>query len=188
MGEDEAAERCCDVDSLNLEDDQYAYRCVIGRLSAHYTPVITDQCINSKAVCDWNSIGSNATANCDNGADELDCVHIWPGALSLGSENRRDPFGRYLTNHEGYVYFVAFGRKYLYCAGKHTWTVEHRQDYGRIICKNEGFGDLVRISLHDPPGGRTRIGLGQIILVPLEETNYQECQLVYITCHLKVKH
>lgn len=95
---------------------------MIGKLAqgfAHRNPVISDQCINSESVCDWDQVAG--AENCINRADEEDCVSIWPGLTST-KEEARDVFGRYLTRQKGYLYFVAYGRKFLYCAGITSWA------------------------------------------------------------------
>ena len=99
----------------------------------------------------------NCFCSCDNGADELDCVNIWPDSGNATS-SARDNFGRqekkslqsmhivtwkcsdlrYKTAHQGYVHFVAYGKKYLYCAGVEPWE-NNLLPFGRILCRNEGF-------------------------------------------------
>ncbi len=51
------------------------------------------------------------------------------------SLQRRDPFGRYLTERSGYLRFTAFGRSHLYCAGQATWAPQYVHNYGRAICR-----------------------------------------------------
>lgn len=183
IGTDESADECCDHIDHHF-NETYPYRCVLGKLtsSKKYLPttIVTDQCISSKGVCDWDAYPEEKS--CSNGADELDCVVIWQSPFIEANEpEARDPFGRFLSGSRGYLYFVSFGRKYLYCAGQRTWTSENLNVFGAVICKKQGFPGLAAIRLHEPRS-RTRVGKHDIALAPSEEDNYKACKLVFIAC------
>lgn len=93
-------------------------------------------------------------------------------------------FFRFLTYQNGYIHFVAFGKKYLYCAGRDTWTEDSKRVMGNALCQNEGFSALSTMAFHDP-GNRTRIGENELFLSPTEQKNYDACDLVYIVCKEK---
>ena len=56
-----------------------------------------------------------------------------------------DAFGRSKTQPDGYVYFTAHGRDYLYCASKEIFTEERRLPIGDALCKHENFEGLFTI-------------------------------------------
>ena len=72
---DESAERCCG------DDPTKDYRCVLGTPSLTYQAgsppdpnvAVTDQCIESRLVCDGDPDGVD---HCANGADESACLAI----------------------------------------------------------------------------------------------------------------
>ena len=50
-----------------------------------------------------------------------------------------DAFGRSKTQADGYVYFTAHGKDYLYCASTKIFTQERRTAIGEALCKHENF-------------------------------------------------
>lgn len=79
-------------------NEQYYFRCVIGKIRSGSTfasnIAVANQCIGSKAVCDWDQVPD--VENCINGADELDCISIWPYYRASDPQLQRDTFGRYV--------------------------------------------------------------------------------------------
>ena len=187
-GADEGANECCNNATLGLNSQlgEFPYRCVKGTLNSQTTfqdVALTGECINSRYVCDWNTspTGSPGFDRCTNGVDEEKCFALWPrnrGSIS-GS---RDAFGRYVTLNSGYLYFVAFGKKYLYCASRQIWKPQHRKRFAGAICQHQGFADVDRIALHNPTS-RTKIGGSSFLLDEKERLHhYESCALVFISC------
>jgi len=193
IGVDEGAAECCSNITLNLNASlgEYPYRCVQGDLdpSLHFQDInLSNECINSRYVCDWNyALGAKAFLPtvenaCSNGADEKDCIALWPYDYYANTQPKRDPFGRFVTNQAGHLYFVAFGQKYLYCANNELWTETNRVLFGRAICKHEGYPDLQDVALHDV---RKRTFIGEkngIKLSSSEDLAYRTCKIVFIRC------
>ncbi len=40
-----------------------------------------------------------------------------------------------MTERKGYVYFIAYGRRHLYCAGPATWGPRYINEFGRVLCR-----------------------------------------------------
>ncbi|XP_059086215.1 serine protease nudel-like isoform X2 [Tigriopus californicus] len=185
IGEDESAATCCpdlpggigsNSSSVNATD---AYRCVIGELSAgaSYNSIsISDECIPSLGVCDWDT-NPNVT-RCSNGADELDCIAIWPQFHV--KEHPKDPFGRFISSPKGYLYFVAFGKKFLYCAGLQSFKPALINSFADVLCKSKGFRGAISVTLSEPQS-RARLG-PEIPMTGVEQAHFEACQLVYLTC------
>lgn len=157
------------------------YKCVLGQ---HPSPIaISDQCIPRDCVCDWDM--SNSTCpSCANGADEVDCISI--NAAKTYGYNKKpalpsvDPFGRSKSQAEGFVYFTAHGKDFLYCASKKIFTSNRLTAIGKALCKHEGFSGLIEILL-TKPFKRTRINPG-LKLSSAEQTEFEECQTIYLSC------
>jgi len=86
----------------------------------------------------------------------------------------------------GFLYFVAYGRKYLYCAGKDTWTDEKIRSYGYALCQHTRDTALINIERIKPTGGRTYVGkdIG-FTLSPEAMQDFESCTYIYIHCHRK---
>ena len=203
IGEDEGASLCCErlgFPPLALPGstsfpftntgplNNYHFRCVIGSLdpasASTNALAISDSCVPSSSVCDWDKNPSRP--KCPNGADELDCISIWPEDHRTSTSSPRDPFGRYISRVKGYLYFVAYGEKYLYCASLFVWRPDIKLQYGNVVCQQEGYQGAIDVTLH-VPRSRRRI-MPSMELTPREQAHFEACQLVYITCKGKRKY
>ena len=176
LGNDESASRCCD-------DPDKQYRCVLGypQLKTNNTEWVDfrpNQCINSANVCDDNLVDQEG---CVNGADESDCQGIWPGELPPKSNLPTDPFGRFRSQAEGYLYFVSNGRSFVYCANPDVFTEERLPSIGDALCKQENYERITSITLHEPES-RDRVSANVHELSEDEIEHYAKCQVVYLVC------
>ena len=88
--------------------------------------------------------------------DEVDCMSIYGHHKKHGygyKENAGhektvpkspglDAFGRSKTQADGYVYFTAHGKDYLYCASTKIFTQERKTAIGEALCKHENFSGV----------------------------------------------
>jgi hypothetical protein len=184
LGKDESVERCCTADSTVNN-----YRCVLGNPLPGYigNVTISDTCIPKKCVCDWDANDPSECPRCPAGEDENDCMSIFSvHSYSYGKTELKpglpssDAFGRSETHSDGYVYFTAHGKNYLYCASKKIFTDERKVFIGEALCKHENFVGLKKITLH-APFSRTRIN-PSYVLPTLEKKEYDECEIVFLSC------
>ena len=184
LGNDESADRCCQQDQVG----DRPYRCMLGKPTMNsandhvsFTP---SQCLPRKYVCDGDP---DRSQSCANGADESDCLSLWPSSLKKvgkgSAEVPTDPFGRYRSQAEGYLYFISNGRSFLYCASALIFVEAKLKPIGNAICKSEGYDGLVSIALHSP--NKIQRADFDNPLPPEEEQHFKGCQLVYLVCSKK---
>jgi hypothetical protein len=189
LGNDESVERCC-----TAENTLNNYRCALGHYPGNVS--ISDECIPRNCVCDWDT-NRDDCPSCLNGADEVDCMSIYghhkkhgygygyneqvggPGDTEPKSPGL-DAFGRSKTQADGYVYFTAHGKDYLYCASTKIFTQERRTAIGEALCKHENFEGLRDIAFLTP---FTRTIVNPSYQLPAEEQDeYDSCQIIYLSC------
>ncbi|CAF2741955.1 CORIN [Lepeophtheirus salmonis] len=82
----------------------------------------------------------HASGDCRDGADDEDCLSI----SVRDSSYSEDTFGRPKSRPQGYLHCIAYGKRYLYCAGQHFYgLLEYDSDLRmkavEILCRNEGY-------------------------------------------------
>jgi len=194
MAGDESTALCCPKDDFNPEIyGTNRVRCSLWGLSSKLKSISTDkhlntdplQCVPYRSICD----GNFGTPMCYNGADESDCLNIWP---SLKHSNRistsniekmpEDAFGRFRSKAMGYLYITLHGKSYLYCADPRLFKDEEKKiTIGQAICLAENHSDLDAITLPPPIRIRQRPHVNQQ-LSSEEEEAYKTCVLVYLSC------
>lgn len=195
MAGDEASKLCCPEDNYSaLLYGTKRVRCALWGL----TPKITSlheshglvnteplQCVPYRSICD----GDYGTPSCVNGADESDCMNIWPSlkhstSISTSETEKmpEDAFGRFRSKPMGYLYVTLHGKSYLYCADPKLFqNKENREVIGKAICLAENHSDLDAITLPPPLRTRQRPHENQI-LSEEEDEAYKTCVLVYLAC------
>ena len=111
---------------------------------------------------------------------------ISPYLSTLPSNPTLDAFGRTKTQREGYLYFTAHGKEFLYCASPKIFTPDRLTVMGQALCKHENFGELIDIILI-PPKSRTMI-FPNTELSDDEQVEFDNCQIVYLSCHPKLSY
>ena len=111
---------------------------------------------------------------------------ISPSPSTLPSNPTLDAFGRTKTHREGYLYFTAHGKEFLYCASPKIFTPDRLTVMGKALCKHENFGELIDIILI-PPKSRTMI-MPNTELSDDEQVEFDNCQIVYLSCLPKLSY
>ncbi|XP_040581622.1 serine protease ndl [Lepeophtheirus salmonis] len=170
IGSDESSKQCC-----NLKNSIQPFRCVSGNMleSAHKNLSISDDCVDISSVCDHCK--GHAPGDCRNGADDEDCLSI----SARDSSYTEDVFGRPESRPQGYLHYIAYGKRYLYCAGQHFYGVlekdsDLRMKAAEILCRNEGYYYSGQLTFHQT--------VEKHYVFSYENEDYKSCKLVYIVC------
>jgi len=174
LASDESAKRCCG------DDPELDFRCVLGEPQVSYDDDPDDSslgfsntCINSTGVCDGDVFGRES---CPNGADEANCIAIWPDKAL-----EKDAFGRIKSQSEGFMLVIINGRPFVYCANPVQFTKEIMDRVGEVLCKAEGFEGIESTSATVVPteGKQT---LKNVDFSPKVQKQFDDCFLLYIKC------
>jgi len=178
LGSDESVERCC-------QEPDHDYRCVLGKPQVSYdhgtkddgSVGFTNTCINSTGVCDGDFFGLDS---CPNGADEVDCIAIWPR-----EEFEKDAFGRYMSRSAGFLTVIVNGRPFLYCANPATFNSTMNptmlDDVGEAMCTAEGFAGA-ESTVQVPTDEKQTLKNVEQDFTPEVQQQFKDCFLIYITC------
>jgi len=180
---DESAERCCG------DDPTKDYRCVLGTPTLTYEAgsppdpnvAVTDQCIESRLVCDGDPDGVD---HCANGADESSCL-----AISATGDIKKDAFGRIQNQASGILYNVLHGRAFVWCDPFLPFLTHGptKKLIGDVFCKKVGYPGLAgdesnvddMITTMVPTIKQTLVG---IELSEKQQELFDNCQTVHLTC------
>jgi hypothetical protein len=195
MGGDEASKLCCPKDDHNValygtQRVRWARWGLNSKTSKTYdTSEIMNteplQCVPTRSICD----GDIGTPSCFNGADESDCMNIWPSLKHSNSISTseiekmpEDAFGRCASKSMGYLYFTMHGRSFLYCADPAYFIDEEKKKIiGKAICLAENHLDLDAMTLHQPTRTAQRPKITEIMSTEEDEA-YKNCVLIYLAC------
>ncbi|QQP57589.1 Serine protease nudellike [Caligus rogercresseyi] len=163
IGSDESAGACCGGNPSNS-----TFRCVSGNIAAHEGLIRSSICDHCK--------GHASGGDCGNGADDDNCLTI----SARDSSYTNDLFGRPHSSPQGYLHYLAYGKRYLYCAGvRFVEVLEKRNDLreraAQILCQKEGFSLGGQMTFHETVEK-------QHVYSYEDKEDYESCKLVYIVC------